>query len=655
MYSQQLLPVIMRKFVWIILLLVVARYGVSLTSKCTQNFEFLAKTDRVLWIALDVDGECHYSHLIQLVMTDSIVLEVPPTILAKFKGWDVIKEAIGHFQVDVPIRLEKTGGRWQTSLLSWSVNEAPSSPSLLDQYEKFNEHSGSFDGRRWNQVMGRAGLELPEFDGIDMTLIYAFPAGLYLNYKISGVFFFEGSGNLLIFTQQEIDVFHTVLDNNGLSNGSETTFHGIYADYSSDIALGSRTWDEDLSFTGGFNTVKNNHGAGIYVGNSSLALLGDIMALPKITVYRAGNNSIHNNGTLSGTYSGKEVYNATSTTVEANENYWGGTPTSSQFFGPSDYTNWLSSPPTGTSIAGLPPGDDSSILLTKNGLSHLSGDDDDTVIKKEIIQNLRALIAQSPGSTEAVSALMTIFSFIRTDRNDRLGERNGIYGYLHGLSQAHGQLEIGRRALQLMIIERLGRENFAKAIEHAQTALAKFSGEMRQEVMSLLIRLLLRTGEIAKAQQLFDAYKTDYPDDVNMHELLQGMFDHAEHDLAHSAPANGGLPRPSTNPDVTESSAPREFSLAQNFPNPFNPATEIRYALPQAGKVTLKIFNMLGEQVRVLIDDYKPAGQYTTLWDGKDSQGNTVASGIYLYQISYLSSKPSAQTIVRSGKMSLLR
>jgi flagellar hook assembly protein FlgD len=77
--------------------------------------------------------------------------------------------------------------------------------------------------------------------------------------------------------------------------------------------------------------------------------------------------------------------------------------------------------------------------------------------------------------------------------------------------------------------------------------------------------------------------------------------------------------------------------------------------LPQAGKVTLRIFNVLGEQVRVLVDEHKPAGQYTALWDGKDSQGKTVASGIYLYQISYLSSESSAQTIVRSGKMSLLQ
>lgn len=453
-----------------------------------------------------------------------------------------------------------------------------------------------------------------------------------------------------------VDVFRTVLDNNGLGNVS--TYHGVWATSSSDIALGTRFWDEDLELRGGYNTIKNNHGAGVYVGTSSLALLGDETVIATHWYYRAGNNSIHNNGAISGTYSGKEVYNATSTTVEANKNYWGGTPTSSQFDPPVDYVSWLTSPPSGTSIVGLPPGDGFSANpspLAKSGQSQTSGDDDDTRIKKEMIQNLRALIAQSPESPEAVAALMTIFSFIRTDRNDKLGERNGIYGYLNGLYQAHGQLETGQRALHLMSIERLSRNDFAEAMGLAQTATEKFSGPLRQEAMSLLIRLLLRTGQMTQAQQLFDAYKTDYPDDVSVHELLQDMFKHAEHDFTHGVQLNGSLARPALNEAITPTNTPREFSLVQNFPNPFNPTTEIRYALPQAGKVTLRIFNVLGEQVRVLVDEYKPAGQYTEVWDGKNNQGKSVASGIYIYQISYFSSERSNQTIVRSGKMSLLR
>lgn len=101
--------------------------------------------------------------------------------------------------------------------------------------------------------------------------------------------------------------------------------------------------------------------------------------------------------------------------------------------------------------------------------------------------------------------------------------------------------------------------------------------------------------------------------------------------------------------------APREFSLALNFPNPFNPATTIRYALPQAGKVTLRIFNILGEEVHILVNGFQPTGEYAEIWDGKDNQGRAVASGIYLYQISYHPSEPSAEALVRTGKMSLVR
>jgi hypothetical protein len=117
------------------------------------------------------------------------------------------------------------------------------------------------------------------------------------------------------------------------------------------------------------------------------------------------------------------------------------------------------------------------------------------------------------------------------------------------------------------------------------------------------------------------------------------------------------------NPDTP----PREFSLAQNFPNPFlsgvkspavgggNLTTEIWYDLPLAGKVKLSIFNTLGQEVRGLVDEFKPAGEYAARWDGKDDRGRVVASGIYLYRISYSPSESSAQAMVRTGKMSLVR
>lgn len=79
--------------------------------------------------------------------------------------------------------------------------------------------------------------------------------------------------------------------------------------------------------------------------------------------------------------------------------------------------------------------------------------------------------------------------------------------------------------------------------------------------------------------------------------------------------------------------APEKFALFQNYPNPFNPETTIRYQLSQPGEVTLKIFNVLGQEVRTLVNKQQPAGSYSVQWDGKDDLGRQVASGIYIYQL----------------------
>lgn len=80
---------------------------------------------------------------------------------------------------------------------------------------------------------------------------------------------------------------------------------------------------------------------------------------------------------------------------------------------------------------------------------------------------------------------------------------------------------------------------------------------------------------------------------------------------------------------------PRVFDLSQNYPNPFNPFTVIEYALPaeDAGHVTLRVVNILGREVRVLIDETQPAGSYKVTWDGLNGDGKPVGSGVYLYQL----------------------
>lgn len=78
---------------------------------------------------------------------------------------------------------------------------------------------------------------------------------------------------------------------------------------------------------------------------------------------------------------------------------------------------------------------------------------------------------------------------------------------------------------------------------------------------------------------------------------------------------------------------PAEFALDQNHPNPFNPETQIAYQLPQAGDVSLTIYNLLGQQVRQLVNTHQAAGFYRVSWNGQDALGRSAASGIYFYHL----------------------
>ena len=93
---------------------------------------------------------------------------------------------------------------------------------------------------------------------------------------------------------------------------------------------------------------------------------------------------------------------------------------------------------------------------------------------------------------------------------------------------------------------------------------------------------------------------------------------------------------------------PDEFRVHQNFPNPFNPETESRFALTKDSHVAINVYNTLGQQIGTLIDTQYAAGFHSVRWDGKDGNGRPVSSGIYLYQI-------QAGEFSQVRKMSLIR
>jgi len=91
-----------------------------------------------------------------------------------------------------------------------------------------------------------------------------------------------------------------------------------------------------------------------------------------------------------------------------------------------------------------------------------------------------------------------------------------------------------------------------------------------------------------------------------------------------------------------EPGLPEEYALNQNFPNPFNPVTYIKFALPQESAVRLNVYNMLGQKVITLIDGHQSAGYFTVQWNGRNNSGRSVASGVYFYRLEATATAGSA-------------
>ncbi len=88
-------------------------------------------------------------------------------------------------------------------------------------------------------------------------------------------------------------------------------------------------------------------------------------------------------------------------------------------------------------------------------------------------------------------------------------------------------------------------------------------------------------------------------------------------------------------PTYVEAEEPAAFMLGENYPNPFNPTTEISYSIPSgnAGHVKLNVYDMRGALIKTLVNDHMRAGNYSVRWNATDQAGHDVAAGVYLYQL----------------------
>jgi hypothetical protein len=125
-----------------------------------------------------------------------------------------------------------------------------------------------------------------------------------------------------------------------------------------------------------------------------------------------------------------------------------------------------------------------------------------------------------------------------------------------------------------------------------------------------------------------------------------------------AVPQDGSVTITITTVDIktisAEADLPTEIALLQNYPNPFNPMSTIRYDLPTASNVSLIVYDLLGREVTKLVEGYMEPGYHQTMWDGRDTSGRAVPSGIYIARLrSATPGKPGLVTPPTAGQQAL--
>jgi len=360
----------------------------------------------------------------------------------------------------------------------------------------------------------------------------------------------------------------------------------------------------DPGNSSGKNTIRDNYDCEIKAYYSSPTVeIGNPVS--------GGDNAIYDD-------TGYEVYNYSGNpTIWACYSWWGEyPPNSSQFYGSVDYSYPLSSEP-------------SWVGSTTGGMGKVIAYGSDPSDLKEKIKKLKDTIDKKSDSKEAEEALFELYAIIRTDFvEDKLGEKKNFYGYLEKIFNGHRAKRLGKIALEKMIIWKMLESENNNAIKLSKQALKILSGEDRMSVLENLTMLYIERGQIKKARACLDECKEKYSFDQAGIEMIEEELADAESQIE-----EGILKPVISDEELAENSTsiPTAFNLSQNYPNPGNPTTTIRFQLPQSRHVVLKIFNILGQQIKTLVDDYREAGTYSVIWDGRDNQGIEMPSGIYLY------------------------
>lgn len=236
-----------------------------------------------------------------------------------------------------------------------------------------------------------------------------------------------------------------------------------------------------------------------------------------------------------------------------------------------------------------------------------------------------------PSDDRLASALTRHFACSRKANSARMS-----LSEFYAAQERRVQTPYARRTAHALFLESLALEGKPQAALSGYEEMMRKPLSVRDSVQAVIgaMRMHYRYG---RDQKLNTAFPENRRDDFR--DLIRRTIQ-----LTRS------VPRHHHTPDAVENSPtiPTEYRLQQNYPNPFNPVTEIRFDLPEAVRVKLAVFNILGQEVTTLVDQVYPAGTHLIAWNGESGSGISMASGVYVYRI-------QAGEFTDSKKMVLIR
>jgi len=332
--------------------------------------------------------------------------------------------------------------------------------------------------------------------------------------------------------------------------------------------------------------------------------------------------------------------------VEAEYNYWGTSSPNINLFtlvygGTIDYIPYLTSDPNGGSGLSKSVGSPGLNIIANNGYNRWAGYNPSELNLNKLsdlwlygleltlhnrpekaIEIYKMLIEKFPESKEAKKAMVKIHHLLR--ESDEKSPDNYFENLLHtdrGIKE-----EYKSAALTLAAHTYVDMDQPVQAIGTFEKIVQEYpdSSYALDALFSLVMLNLNSIKDSSSAKAYLEIMKREYPFEE---QTLIARTDMGE--KVDWSALGKRIPKPKT----SKIDIPTEFALHNNYPNPFNPMTNIRFDLPEATHVTITIYDITGREVIKLVNQNMNAGYRNIIWDAKDKYGRNVSSGLYIYQM----------------------